>query len=97
MNDREIKNARIRSTMLGREDHGILTFMIDLEYGGGGQGFGGYGLDEYDAEHERRVGVAASMDLISEILRKVHGIGNVLDDRLWLYPEKFFAAYGVLP
>lgn len=27
-----IKNARITSTMLGREDHGIMTFMIHIEF-----------------------------------------------------------------
>lgn len=26
-----IKNALIKSTMLGREDHGFLTFLIDLQ------------------------------------------------------------------
>lgn len=34
----ETKNARIESTMLGREDHGILTFMLHLSYGGSGHG-----------------------------------------------------------
>jgi len=45
MSAREIKNARIKSTRLGVEDHGIFTAMIDLDYGGAGQGFGGYALD----------------------------------------------------
>lgn len=30
--------------MLGFEDHGIFTCMIHLDYGGAGQGFGGYCL-----------------------------------------------------
>lgn len=38
------KNAIIKSTHLGREDHAIMTFMIHLDYGGSGQGFGGYVL-----------------------------------------------------
>ncbi len=37
-------NAKIVSTMLGLEDHGIPSFMILLEWGGAGQGFGGYDL-----------------------------------------------------
>jgi hypothetical protein len=43
-----IKNARIASTRLGIEDHGILTayIILDLE-GGSGQGFGGYQFDFY--------------------------------------------------
>ena len=28
-----IKNARITSTMLGREDHGIMTFIIYIDAG----------------------------------------------------------------
>lgn len=29
-----IKNAKIRSTMLGREDHGVMTFMIYIDADG---------------------------------------------------------------
>ena len=43
--------ARIKGAWIGREDHGILTSYLDLEYGepghklgSTGQGFGGYGL-----------------------------------------------------
>lgn len=42
---REIINAKIERTSLGYEDHGILTGMLYLDYGWGGQGFGGYSLD----------------------------------------------------
>ena len=48
-NDNQL--ARITGTMLGFEDHGILSSYVYLEYatpgekiGGSGQGFGGYGL-----------------------------------------------------
>ena len=34
----EIRNAKITSTMLGREDHGILTFMVFVEFGCSGCG-----------------------------------------------------------
>lgn len=37
-------NAKIESTMLGLEDHGIMTAYLNLDYGGSGQGFGGYGF-----------------------------------------------------
>lgn len=43
----ETRNAIIEGTMLGYEDHGILTAMLILDYGGSGQGFGGYQLDTY--------------------------------------------------
>ena len=38
-------NAQIESTMLGYEDHGLLTCFLHLKQGGTGQGFGGYRLD----------------------------------------------------
>lgn len=40
----EIRNARIIRTMLGLEDHNIMTFWLHLEGDGWGQGYGGYGL-----------------------------------------------------
>jgi hypothetical protein len=39
-------NAKISNTMLGIEDHGILTFSLSLTWGAAGQGFGGYALDQ---------------------------------------------------
>lgn len=45
MSEQEIKNAKVTSTMLGVEDHGILSFWIYLDFGGSGQGFGGWALD----------------------------------------------------
>lgn len=38
--------ARIESTTLGYEDHGILTAMLHVTYGGSGQGIGGLMLDQ---------------------------------------------------
>ncbi len=34
------QNAKIASTVLGKEDHGIPTFWLMLDYHGGGQGVG---------------------------------------------------------
>ena len=71
----EIKNATITRTMLGVEDHGIFTFMLTLDYGGTGQGAGGYSLDEFvkdeSAGRGRRVGTAYGMDLIMAVLKVV--------------------------
>jgi len=67
----EIKNARIESVSLGYEDHGILTCMLHLDYGGSGQGFGGYVLDYYNKDIEERVGTAYGMEFIILILKTV--------------------------
>ena len=66
-----IKNAKIRSTMLGREDYGIMTFMIYIDANGFSCGIGGYSLDEFDSITKTRVFRAESMEAISKILEVV--------------------------
>lgn len=94
----EIKNAKITGTMLGYEDHGILTCMIDLDYGGSGQGFGGYQLSDGHDLHRhitqilKTVGVEKWEDLKGKYVRvvaehsKVHRIGNLLEEK-WFDPK----------
>ena len=67
----EIKNAIIQSTMLGREDHGIMTFMIYIGADGFNCGVGGYCLDEFDSATQTRVFRAESMEAISKVLKVV--------------------------
>lgn len=45
MDNLKTSNAIIQSTTFGIEDHGILTFFLNLSGNGWGQGFGGIGLD----------------------------------------------------
>lgn len=71
----EIKNAKISSTMLGREDHGIMTFMIYIDACGLACGVGGYCLDEFNPATQTRVFRAESMEVISKILEVV-GVDN---------------------
>lgn len=83
----EIKNAIIESTKLGREDHGIMTFMMFVKFdmvGGvyNSLGIGGYCLDQSVrvAEDDRdivtkRIFKAESMEAISKILETV-GVDN---------------------
>lgn len=47
--------AKVDYTMLGYEDHGILTAYVGLDFGGLHQGAGGYSFDEWDAALNRRV------------------------------------------
>ena len=71
----EIKNAKITSVSLGYADHCILTCYLRLEYGGGGQSFGGYALDTYDKILGERVGHRVCGDFIINILNVV-GVRN---------------------
>lgn len=67
----EIKNAQITGTMLGREDHGIMTFVIYIKFEDAQCGIGGYCLDYYDGSIEQRVYSAKGMEAISRILEVV--------------------------
>jgi hypothetical protein len=62
-------NARIVSTLLGPEDHGILTAQVIVELAGGvSQGFGGYFLDTWDDKRRSRVGTAYGTEFIRRTL-----------------------------
>ena len=65
----ETQNGRITSTMLGIEDHGILTCMVMIEWKGGGCGFGGYAFDHSDGE--RTIGSAFGCEFIRKTLEAV--------------------------
>lgn len=77
------RNARIKSVSLGIEDHGLLTAFLMLDFGGSGQGFGGYNLSatgkNYCAIFIRgcldTVGVEEWSDLPGKIVR-VRGGGG---------------------
>ena len=62
-----VTNAKISSTMLGIEDHGIMTFSLMMDMGGTGQGFGGYALDGRAGQ----VGHSKSIQAIRKILETV--------------------------
>lgn len=100
-----IENARIESTMLGIEDHGLMTCLLHLEFGGGAQSFGGYDLstDHWSGvEFVRRileaVGVSKWEDLKGKLVRvkrpdgngPILSIGHILENR-WFEPDELFS------
>lgn len=93
----EIKNAIIKKTMLGFEDHGIFTCWITLDYGGTRQGFGGYSFggnytDDFIRGILKTLEINDWESLIGTHVRvkcthgKVYEIGHILKDR-WFSPE----------
>lgn len=44
MSEIETRNAVIQSATITNDDHGMLSAWLFLDYGGSGQGFGGYSL-----------------------------------------------------
>lgn len=67
-----VRNAKIVSTFIGREDHGIPTLWIHLEGAGWGQGFGGRDMRYKDYLKDIMVGVLDTLEVKSwEDLRGV--------------------------
>lgn len=71
----EIRNAKITGTKLGREDHGIMTFMIFVEFAGCGCGIGGYALDQYNKVTKEREFSTKGLEAVSRICETV-GVDN---------------------
>ncbi len=67
----EIKNALIKSTFLGIEDHGIFTAFITLDYSGSGQSFGGYSMDAPNKGEQglSRIGTPFGCEFILRVIR----------------------------
>lgn len=64
--------AKIEGSSLGWEDHGIFTVSLTMNYGGSGQGVGGYALDEpfkIDGKHAGRRGTAYGMEFVCRTLK----------------------------
>lgn len=73
MTDKEIiiENAQIERTSLGREDHGIMTFDIQIKFASGGCCYGGYALDEYNPVLKERVCTSVGFQAIDRIMQTV--------------------------
>lgn len=80
----EIKNARIKSTILGQGDRGIFEIWLNLEGDGWGVGFGGYAVDEWVEPLKRRVDMKGTGLEYIKILLEVVGVDKWED-----LPNKF--------
>lgn len=99
----ETINAKITSTQLGVEDHGIMTAFLFLDYGDRTQCFGGYclgtpekpdvSLAKFITRVIEVVGVCNWEDLPGKVIRvkqehtKVHQIGHFLKEE-WYDPSE---------
>lgn len=97
----EIRNARIKSTFLGVEDHGCFTFFVHVRYDDshGEQGFGGRLISERSdlAGMIRQIteiaGVMTWEELPGKFIRvrsdreRIYAIGHILEDR-WYDPDE---------
>lgn len=94
----EIRNAKIVGTMLGFEDHGIMTCMIDTRSGSLGQGFGGYCLGgkwgiEFIKALLKTLDVETWEQLKGTHCRleadngKIYRIGHIIENK-WFDPKK---------
>lgn len=98
-----IHNAKIESTMLGFEGHGIFSFMIHVEWEGHhSQGFGGYSLggeftNDVIKGILKTVDVEKWEDLRGSLIRIKHesdaynsrivAIGNIISEKWFDLPE----------
>lgn len=90
-----VRNARIRSTMLGVEDHGMLTFYLLIEGDGWSQGFGGYVADDgpFLAESVRRILdtlEVRSWEALTGQLVRIDGSGTKMRRIGHIYKDKWY-------
>ena len=96
----EIRNAKIESTMLGYEDHGILTGFLMMDYSGAGQGFGGWAIGECCGQYIKGIldclNIARWEDIAGTYCRVdiqdglIRGIGHITSDK-WFYLKELTA------
>ena len=64
----EIVNARITDTKLGYQDHNIFTCELCLQGDGWGCWYGGYALDNYSKELNKRIATKQGFQAIIELM-----------------------------
>lgn len=96
-----IANAQIKSTFLGREDHGIFTAFLYLDYGSSSQGFGGYTLGTLTTEDKHQYNRGQSCKFGIKFLLQVLDVLEVESwerlpgTRLRVDKKDFLELYGI--
>lgn len=99
----EIRNAKITGTMLGFEDHGIMTAFVNTMSGSLGQGFGGYSMNgEWGMEFIKAVLKTLDVESWEQLkgthcrldasIDKIHRIGHIIDNK-WFDPKEDLKRY----
>lgn len=78
--------AKIESCELEIEDHGILTLSVSFDYGGSGQGLGGYVVD---TDFIRRFMEACDTTKLSDCAGKIVIVEHIQDKVLKIKPLPF--------
>lgn len=76
MPEQKTANAKIDSVSLGIEDHGLMTMYLHCSWSGGGCGFGGYRLDQYNHDSKKSEGTGYGLDYIMRVLETV-GVSDI--------------------
>lgn len=96
-----IENAKIESTMLGYEDHGIPTSFLNMKFGSSNQGFGGYDLRSPKSMLKWVLGVMAVLGVdewskvkgqVCRVRRedgRITAIGHIIEDR-WFEAKSIY-------
>lgn len=84
------KLAKITSAKLEFKEGGILNFLIFVDYEDfGSQGIGGFALDRWDEEKDKRVGTAYGCEMIRRLLDtlNVNYFSEMKDKMIWVHGE----------
>ena len=84
--------GKVTSVSLGTQDHGVLTLWLNIDFGGSGQGFGGFTMDDKSDEEEYgdRIGHACGTDFILRLLRlfDVHSLEEIVGKPVYAIRDK---------
>lgn len=80
--------AKITSAKLSLQEKGILTFWIFVEYEDyGNQGIGGFCLDDFNKEQNKRIGTAYGCEMIRMLLKtlNVDDLSESIGQIIWVH------------